>query len=165
LSNVIVYVGGIARDDHDERKGKVKGINVLLPHTDRLFLKLNGILWIMTTLMGLVHQRLRRREAMEYRRHSVDTYVSSIRRARSRLGERQDLDLEEFDISMSDLYPRSPPATMWKERICTRYTDDTETDRWTRDISRSIDVLPLKAVHGRAVQAPPPPTATPLRVG
>ena len=112
--------------------------------TDTLFLKLNGILWIMTTLVGLVqHQRIRHREAMESRRHSVNgSYISSIRRGRSMLGERQ--DLEEFDISMSGLYPRSPPATMWKERISTRYRD---TDTW----ARRIDV-PLKAVHvhGRA---------------
>jgi len=99
--------------------------------------KLNGILWIMTTLVGLVHQRrLRHREAMESRRHSV---VSSIRRERSRLGQSQDL---EFDISMSGLYPRCPPTTIWKERISTRYSDT-----WARD-NRTIDV-PLKAVYGR----------------
>jgi len=124
---------------------KVKGINepyclnVLVPKLIK-FLKLNGILWIITTLVGLVHQRLRRREAMVFRRHSVDsTYVSSTHRGRSRLGEsEQDL---EFDTSMSSLYPRCPPTTIWKERISTRYSDT-----WARDSRPPIDV-PLKAVH------------------
>jgi hypothetical protein len=94
----------------------------------------------MTTLVGLVYQRLRHREAMEFRRHSIDsTYVSSIRRARTRIGQgQQDVG---FDISMSGLYPRCPPTTIWKERIFTRYSDT-----WARDIRPRIDV-PLKAVH------------------
>lgn len=105
-------------------------------------LKLNGILWVLTTTIGLAHQRRRLHETMiiELRRQSVESRRSersSIRREKDILDE--DADLECDMRSMSSLCPKYPQATLWKENISSRHPDI-----WFREVPPTY--VPLRSV-------------------